>query len=86
MDARDIGQSLSFGLPVVTTNIGAEGIGLVDGENAMVSDDPEGFASDVICVYRDPSLWIALSEKGRDLILGGFSKEVVRQRLLALVN
>ena len=40
-----IGQALSYALPVVTTPVGAEGLGLRDGENAVIADaDPQAFA------------------------------------------
>ncbi len=76
-----IGQSLSYGLPVVTTAIGAEGIGLVDGKHAMIADDEETFASKVIQVYQDGQLWKKLSENGRDLINNSFSPDVIKEKL-----
>ncbi|HEX6738489.1 MAG TPA: glycosyltransferase, partial [Vicinamibacteria bacterium] len=42
-----VGQALAAGLPVVTTSIGAEGIGLVDGEHALIADDPGEIAARV---------------------------------------
>ena len=44
------GQAMAFGLPLVTTTIGAEGVGLVDGEHALVRDDAEAFASAVVAL------------------------------------
>jgi hypothetical protein len=45
-----IGHSMSLGLPVVTTAIGAEGMSLVDGETALVADAPATFARAVVHV------------------------------------
>jgi glycosyltransferase involved in cell wall biosynthesis len=81
-----VGQSLSFGLPVVTTPIGAEGIGLVDGESALIRDDAEGLAAAIAGLYTDEALWNRLAENGRELIRQRFSVEAVRVQLLALVN
>ena len=41
-----IGQSMSFGLPVITTSIGAEGW-IKNGKHVLISDDPEGIARNV---------------------------------------
>lgn len=79
-----IGQAMSYGLPVVTTSIGAEGMRLVDGENAMIADEPDAFAKAVIRVYRDPSLWGRLSENSRRHVEANFSESAVRPLLAEL--
>ncbi|WP_321491625.1 glycosyltransferase [uncultured Desulfobacter sp.] len=76
-----IGQSLSFGLPVVTTPIGAEGMGAVDGENMLVAKDENQFAEKVIQLYHDQILWEKLSAKGMDLIEERFSPRVIKKGL-----
>jgi len=81
-----VGQSLSFGLPVVTTSVGAEGMGLVDGENALVSDDPRGFAERIVRAYLDQALWRRLSSAGRGIIVSRFSEEAVWPQVLAIVG
>jgi O-antigen biosynthesis protein len=54
-------HAMSYGMPVVTTRIGAEGLHLKDGENAMIADDPLQFANKVLEVYTDKSRWICMS-------------------------
>jgi len=81
-----VGQSLGLGLPVVTTSIGAEGIGLVDGENALICDKAEDFASGIVRLYEDESLWTRLSEEGRELIRRRFSAVAVREQVLSLLE
>jgi glycosyltransferase involved in cell wall biosynthesis len=58
-------QSLAAGLPVVTTTVGAEGTGALDGRHLFVADDPELFARRVIELHRDPEVWSTLSVEGR---------------------
>jgi hypothetical protein len=72
-----IGQAMSFGLPVVTTSIGAEGMRLVDGETALVADEPEAFAEAVVRLHRDDALWLRLSENGRRHVEANFSETAV---------
>ena len=59
-----IGEAMSLGLPVVTTTVGAEGMGLVDGEHALVVDDPDAMAAAIVRLHGDPELWGALSAAG----------------------
>lgn len=61
-------ESMAAGLPVVTTSIGAEGIGARDGSELLSSDTPEGFARKVVELARDKSLRKKLSEAGRKFV------------------
>ncbi len=60
-----IGESLAHGLPLVTTSIGAEGMGLTDGEHALIEDDALDFAASVARLYRERELWQRLADAGR---------------------
>lgn len=57
-----VGQSLAFGLPVVTTSIGAEGFGLVDGGDALIAESADAFADAIVRLYSERSLWERLAE------------------------
>lgn len=81
-----IGQSFSFGLPVVTTSIGAEGMQLKDGHNALIADSETEFAKKVIEAYTDKFLWQRLSTNGRQVIRELFSTETIRTALQAVLE
>jgi GT2 family glycosyltransferase/glycosyltransferase involved in cell wall biosynthesis len=74
-----IGESLAHGLPVVTTTIGAEGMGLVDGEHALMADDARAFADATLRAYTDATLWQKLSDGGYAHVAATFAPEVVRR-------
>jgi len=76
-----IGQSMSFGVPVVTTTIGAEGIGLVDGVSALVADNPADFSSAVVRLYQDEELWNKLSGNALNIIKENYSHDAIRRRV-----
>ena len=57
---------MALGIPVVTTTIGAEGIGMVDGTHGLIRDDPKSFAAAITEVSSDPDLWTYLSEAGEN--------------------
>jgi glycosyltransferase involved in cell wall biosynthesis len=54
-----------WGVPVVSTHIGAEGIAFRDGENLLVGDSPEAFASAVVQVLTDEEAARRLRAAGR---------------------
>ncbi len=81
-----IGMAMAMGLPVVTTSIGAEGMGLVDGTHALVADDAEGFAEAVVRLYRDDGLWETLSVEARRLAGRAWSPEAMKERLGDLMS
>lgn len=56
-----ITQGISYGIPVVTTLIGAEGIGLTDGKDCIISDDPIDFARKTAELYEDQNTWTKIS-------------------------
>jgi GT2 family glycosyltransferase len=59
-----IGTAMTTGLPVVATSLAAEGISLTDGENILVADGAESFASTVARLYDNEALWNKLSKAG----------------------
>jgi GT2 family glycosyltransferase len=67
--------SMARGVPVVTTSIGAEGIGLEDGVNATIADDPQQFADRLVGLYTDASLWERVSMNGMKFVAENFSAE-----------
>lgn len=91
-----IGEAMSYGLPVVTTPVGAEGFGLTHGRDAMIATDPEVFADAVIEVYGSKKLWEQLADNAWSRIQNNFTPEVIAKtindsirkiaRLVSLIN
>lgn len=73
-----ITQSLAWGLPVVTTPIGAEGLGLVDREHAMIAADAAEMAAKIVEAYRDDVLWRRLAAQGRAHLQATLGYDAVR--------
>ncbi len=81
-----LGQSMAYGLPVVTTSIGAEGMGLRDGHDALIADDERIFAEKVIKVYQDRKLWETLSLNAMALIDKSCSPAAVKKALRTVLE
>lgn len=61
-----IAASLANGVPCVTTSIGAEGMGLVNGRDILIADTPSQFASVVRRLFDDPEFWTEMSQRGME--------------------
>jgi len=81
-----ITQGLAAGLPVVTTTIGAEGLGGEDGSNMLIADDARGLAERVASVLEDDALWEAVSVGGLELVQARCSPAVLDERLRELLE
>ena len=58
-------EAWRWGLPIVSTSLGAEGIEYVDGEHLLIADDPASFAAAVLRLLQDPALNQRLRGSGR---------------------
>jgi len=76
-----VGQAFEYYLPVVTSTIGAEGMHLVNNENALIEDTKEGFAAAIIELYTNKELWEKLKKNSEESLLP-FSKEILKKQLL----
>jgi glycosyltransferase involved in cell wall biosynthesis len=54
-----------WGMPIVSTSIGAEGIAVRDGQDILIGDTPKAFAQAVARVLKDPALGERLRQNGR---------------------
>ena len=81
-----LGQALSFGLPSVTTSIGAEGMHLEHGRHALIADAPGDFAGEVLSLYRNQILWTQLSTNGLNHLEQTFSPRSVKQKVKNLLS
>lgn len=50
-------EALQYGVPVVATTVGAEGLDVTDAADIDISDDPGGFATKLIALCSDDQLW-----------------------------
>lgn len=81
-----VGQSLIHGLPVVSTQVGAAGMGLENERHVLLAEDEQTFASQVLRLLRDDHLWRRLSVAGAKQIESTLSTDVIRPRLRAIFN
>jgi GT2 family glycosyltransferase/arylsulfatase A-like enzyme/glycosyltransferase involved in cell wall biosynthesis len=74
--------SMTYGVPVVTTSVGNEGLNLVDGYHCMIADTPGEFAAKIVRLYEDKELWKNLSRNSIEFIKDNFSKNRAKEYIL----
>jgi glycosyltransferase involved in cell wall biosynthesis len=79
-----VGQSMSFGLPVVTTSIGAEGMRLTHNLNVLIADNAEHFAEEVVRLYSQEDLWNRISTHSISYVSENLSEAPAKERLLRI--
>ena len=75
-------NSWAMGKPIVTTSIGCEGLRAVDGDNALIRDDPKDFAAAIRTVLQNPQLARHLGERGRATAERLYSWDVIGDDLI----
>jgi glycosyltransferase involved in cell wall biosynthesis len=73
-------------VPVVSTTVGAEGLGAVDETHILIADTPAELAAACARVCADPDLRHRLADGGQTLFLERFETSVARERIRILVD
>ncbi|WP_415329116.1 glycosyltransferase [Chryseobacterium sp. MMS23-Vi53] len=75
-----IGQAFEYFFPVVTTDIGAEGMKLIDKKNVLIANNEKSFAEAILQLNNNEELWNTLRDHSIDS-LKPFSIEEVSSTL-----
>ncbi len=61
-------SAFGYGLPVVTTSVGAEGMGLTSGQEVLIADEARDLADAILRLASEPDTWAALASKARAFV------------------
>ncbi|MBI1806210.1 MAG: glycosyltransferase [Ignavibacteria bacterium] len=70
-------EAMAMRKPIVTTSIGCEGIDVVNGESALIADEPHSFAESVVKILHDNALRQKLIRNGYDLMRSRYEWSVI---------
>lgn len=76
-------EGLGAGVPIASTPLGAEGLGLVPGTHFALAESPEMLADAIVALLRDPARAQEMAEAGRAYAHKEFSLEAIGQRMVA---
>jgi glycosyltransferase involved in cell wall biosynthesis len=80
-----IGEALSHGVPIVTTSVGAEGMSMTDGKDALIGESSNEMAAAIVRIYKDEELWESLRQNGLALVNELFGEGATRERVMSLL-
>jgi glycosyltransferase involved in cell wall biosynthesis len=78
-------ESLSAGLPIVSTSVGAEGLVLENGRDILLADDAASFAQAVLRLLQDDALRREMAERGMQRVQSDFSWKQSGARLFEML-
>ena len=81
-----VNMSMSHGQPVVATPAAIEGLHAEHGREILVAETEQAFADEVIRLYRDESLWNAISDAAIENVASHFSISAARNSLESLLD
>jgi glycosyltransferase involved in cell wall biosynthesis len=61
-------EAMAAGVPVISTTLGVEGLLVTPGQDVVLADSAQDFASAVVRLRAETPEWRALSEGGRRLV------------------
>ena len=79
-------EAFAYGVPVVATTVGCEGLDVVDGEHLLVADDPESFAQACVRVLTDDAVRAKLVTNARALWNQQYRWHTIRPAITALAQ
>ena len=74
-------EAAGWGKPIVSTTIGAEGLGMVHGNDALIADSAEAFADACVSLLGDDALCKALARGARSLAEQAFDGKRIAEQL-----
>lgn len=74
-------EAAGWGKPIVSTTIGAEGLGMVHGNDALIADSAERFADACVSLLNDDELCKALGRGARSLAEQSFDGKRIAEQL-----
>lgn len=79
-------ESISIGLPVVTTSIGMQGISLDETKGLFIGNDATTFASQVVYILQNTEVVNRYAALGKQSVLTTYEESAVSQTLTQAVN
>ncbi len=77
-------EAMASGCPVVSTTVGAEGLGAVHGRELLLADAPQEMAAAIDTLLDDPALAERLAQAARAFVVARYDWDGIATRLLGV--
>ncbi|GFE60838.1 glycosyltransferase [Geobacter sp. AOG2] len=81
-----IGEAMAHGVPVVTTSVGAQGMGLTNRKNVIIADTPEDFAHAVEELINDAELYNTIKQNAIMHVADRYTKKAVTESIKTIID
>ncbi|MGC4128383.1 MAG: glycosyltransferase [Bergeyella sp.] len=79
-------ESMKYGIPNITTSVGAEGMTFNTLWNGKIADDETEFVQEAVALYQNETLWNECQKNGYEIIEQKFMKKDFDKKLLSAVE
>ncbi len=79
-------EAMNYGMPVITTSIGAEGLNLTHGENILIADNRTTLIEYIESLYNDRELWNKLRQNAFKHVEDNFSQDVFNTQIKKIMD
>lgn len=79
-------ESMKFGIPNVTTEIGAEGMTYKNLWNGFIEDDENNFVKKSVLLYSNQEIWEKSQENGYEILENKFKKELFENHFFSKIE
>ncbi len=79
-------EAASYGRPMVSTRLGAEGLAFEDGREIMLCDDDEGFAAACVTLLRDDAACARLGAAARARMKASYAAESIVDQIAGIMG
>lgn len=77
-------EAMAMGQAMVSTPLGVEGLGVTDGQEALLAEEPEGFAGHILALLAEPDRRRALGQAARRFVEQSYGWEAIGPKLEAV--
>lgn len=75
-------EGLAEGLPIISTSVGAEGVGATHGENILISDSASDFANAILHLADSPELALQIGKNAATLAAESYQNQAIIRDLV----
>jgi glycosyltransferase involved in cell wall biosynthesis len=79
-------EAMNFGLPVISTSIGAEGIDCTDGKDIVIANKEIEFAEKLIELLSNEGKQVIMSKAGKDLVKKKYDWNIIGRTMYDFIN
>jgi len=75
-------EAMAMAKPVISTSVGAEGLGVTHEENIILADNPYEFASKILRLFEDKNLREKIGKNARQFVKEKYDWNIVAEKLV----